>query len=128
MEKHEVEQIVKEINKYIEKELWFDFTVISLIKNEIIIQGGLSLTYPEIEIRFKDIFFTSLLMDWNTDTRNGSLYVLDGEEATQMNLKLKVERSHFIFKFVAEEYSEEVELLIVAKQISYRLLTTKKDI
>lgn len=31
-------------------------------------------------------------------------------------------------KFVAEEYSEEVELLIVAKQISYRLLTTKKDI
>lgn len=45
-----------------------------------------------------------------------------------MNLKLKVEHLHFIFKFLAEEYSEEVEFLIVAKQISYRLLTVKEDI
>lgn len=41
MQRYEVEQVVKELNKYIEKELWFDFTVISLLQDEIIIQGGL---------------------------------------------------------------------------------------
>lgn len=128
MQRYEVERVVKKLNKYIEKELWFDFTVISLLQDEIIIQGGLSLSYPDIEIKFKGIFFTSLLMDWKTNTSQSSLFLLNGEEEKQMNLKLKVEQSHFIFKFLAEAYSEEVELLIVAKQISYRLLTVKEDI
>ncbi len=48
MERYEVEQVVKELNKYIEKELWFDFTVISLLQDEMIIHGGLSLSYPDI--------------------------------------------------------------------------------
>lgn len=128
MQRYEVEQVVKELNKYIEKELWFDFTVMSLLQDEIIIHGGLSLSYPDIEIQFKGIFFTSLLMDWKTNTSQSSLFLLNGEEAKQMNLKLKVEQSHFIFKFLAEAYSEDVELLIVAQQISYRLLTVKEDI
>ncbi|TKJ91119.1 hypothetical protein PaeCFBP13512_11425 [Paenibacillus sp. CFBP13512] len=128
MERYEVEQVVKELNKYIEKELWFDFTVISLLQDEMIIHGGLSLSYPDIEIKFKGIFFTSLLMDWHTNTSHRSLFLLNAEEERQMNLKLKVEHSHYIFKFLAEEYSEEVEFLIVAKQISYRLLTAKKNI
>lgn len=128
MERYEVEQVVKELNKYIEKELWFDFTVISLLQDEMIIHGGLSLSYPDIEIKFKGIFFTSLLMDWHANTSHRSLFLLNAEEERQMNLKLKVEHLHFIFKFLAEEYSEEVEFLIVAKQISYRLLTVKEDI
>ncbi|UQZ87561.1 hypothetical protein SK3146_06863 [Paenibacillus konkukensis] len=58
MEESEVKLVVGEINKFIQKELWFDFSAQQYINDKLTITGGLSRSYPPvIEIYFDEVFF-----------------------------------------------------------------------
>jgi len=114
--------VVREICDFIQQESWFDFTVKQYIDNELTIQGGLSLTYPDIEIKFKDVFFTSLPMEWKSETSVVVLSVLEGEDERVISEKFQVEYLHYIFKFTPEDYPNNFGCLIAAKLISYEIL------
>lgn len=119
MLENDVFLLVKDINSKLKSNLWFDFEVIKYERNEVIIGGGKSLSYPhEIKIQFTDVFFISLPMEWQTDTSKDVFVILEGKEASDINIQFQVEQGHYIFKFVPEDYSEEFGCLIGAKNIA----------
>lgn len=81
------------------------------------------MNYPDIEIRFKDIFFISLPMVWKTNTMGTVMSVLQGEEERIINEKFQVEYLHYIFKFCPEDYPSNFACLVASKEISYKILT-----
>lgn len=118
----EVKLVVQEINEFIKCGLWFDFEIKQYIDGELTIYGGLSLSYPDIEIKFRDIFFVSFPMMWKTDTTETILNVLEGEDEKEISEKFQVEYLHYIFKFTPEDYPSNFGCLIAAKELSYNIL------
>jgi hypothetical protein len=116
-----VNLVINEINTLIQKELWYDFCVKQYLDNELVVEGGLSLNYPDIEIDFQGIFFTSLPFDWKTDTKQRVLTLVEGNEERLINQRFKVEYHHYIFKFSPEEYPIDFGCYIAAKGISYKI-------
>jgi hypothetical protein len=114
--------VIDEINTLIQKELWYDFSVKQYLDNQLVVEGGLSLSYPDIEILFQGIFFTSFPFYWKTDAKQKVLTLVQGEEERLISEKFKVEYHHFIFKFTPEDYPNEFGCLIVAKAISYKII------
>ncbi|MCM3290012.1 hypothetical protein M3661_07715 [Paenibacillus sp. MER 180] len=123
MDLAEVGRVVREINDYIKRGLWFDFEIKQYQDGEISLYGGLSLSYPDVEIKFKEVFFVSLPMMWKTDTKDTILTVLEGEAEREISEKFQVEYLHYIFKFTPEDYPSNFGCLIAAKEISYSILT-----
>lgn len=122
MEFGEVKQVVQEINDFIKNSMWFDFEIKQYIDDELCIYGGLSLSYPDIEIKFKEVFFTSLPMMWKTDTKETILNILEGEAEKEISEKFQVEYLHYIFKFNPEDYPSNFGCLKAAKKITYKIL------
>ncbi len=120
-----VKLVVDAINSLIQKELWYDFNVKQYLDGQLVIEGGLSLNYPDIEILFEGIFFTSLPFEWKTDTNKTVLEIVEGKQEKLINEKYKVEFQHFIFKFTPEDYPNEFGCLIAAKEISYKIIKPK---
>lgn len=116
-----VKLVINEINTLIQKEQWYDFSVKQYLDNELVIEGGLSLSYPDIEIVFHGIFFTSLPFDWKTDTKQSVLTLVEGDEERSINQRYKVEYHHYIFKFSLEDYPIDFGCYIAAKGISYKI-------
>ncbi|MGB3259914.1 hypothetical protein [Paenisporosarcina sp.] len=123
MEIEKVKVVVKEIDTIIRKELWYEFIVDQYTAtNKLILNGGFSTSYPDIEIIFEDIFFISLPIMWKSDTKKVVLTLLEGEEFRKMNIKFGVEIGYHIFKFTPNYYSSNFGCLIGAKKISFRML------
>ncbi|MDQ0271329.1 hypothetical protein [Cytobacillus purgationiresistens] len=122
MDIEEVKLVVQEINDFIKSGLWFDFEIKQYLDGELSLHGGLSLSYPDIEIKFKDIFFVSLPMMWKTDTKETILNILEGEAEREISEKFQVEYLHYIFKFTPEDYPSNFGCIIAAKEISYNIL------
>ncbi|MBP1177657.1 hypothetical protein JOE49_004909 [Paenibacillus sp. PvR133] len=118
----ELNRTIQEINNFIKNQDWFDFEVKQYVGNELVVQGGLSLTYPDIEIIFRDIFLTSLPMEWKTDTSGTVLTILEGDEEKKINEEFQVEYLHHIFKFTPEDYPSNFGCIIAAKHVSYNIL------
>lgn len=123
MHKEAIDENVRQINEIIGKELWYDFYVNSYIGDELSIYGGLSTSYPDMEITFKSVFLVSLPFMWKSDpTRGNILTLLKGEGDYEINKKFNVEYLHYNFKFIPDEYPDDFGCYISAKEISYRLL------
>lgn len=122
MNSDEVKVVVDEINDFIKQEQWFDFSVKQYIDNELTLVGGLSLTYPDIQIKFNDIFLISLPMEWKTDTDGFVLTILEGEDERIVNEKYQVEYLYYIFKFTPESFPDNFGCLIAAKEVSYKII------
>jgi hypothetical protein len=124
MNKEEVKLKVEKVNEFIKNGLWFDFEIKQYTNDELTLYGGLSLSYPDIEIKFKNIFFLSLPMMWKTDTQKTILSVLEGHDEKKICEMFQVEYLHYIFKFTPEDYPPKFGCLIAAKEISYKILKT----
>lgn len=119
----EIKNVVEKLNSFIQKGLWLDFEVCQNSKNKLTLHGGIDLLYShDIEIRFEDVFFVSLPMEWKTDTKSTVVQLLEGEDAKAVNIRFKVEQGYHIFKFTPEDYPEDFGCLIGAKTISYDVL------
>ncbi|CAN7343564.1 hypothetical protein LJR153_001994 [Paenibacillus sp. LjRoot153] len=122
MEESEVKLVVEEVNNFIQKELWFDFSLQQYTNDKLIITGGLSRSYPPmIEIYFDEVFFILLHTDWNTDTSKTILTLLEGEEAKSINLMFRVEIGNHLFRFTPEDCQNDFGCLVVARKISYKI-------
>lgn len=103
----EVKRIVKEINYYIQKQLWLDFEVKQYTKDMLTIIGSIHFSSTHnIEIYFKNIFFISLPIEWKINTSVNVLKLLDGKLAITENRKFQVEQGYQIFSFKFTEFFE----------------------
>jgi len=122
----EIKRTVDEINQLIQTQSWFDFDLLSYLKFELKIVGGIDIFYPlkidsgDLVITFSNIFYISSLSGWSTDTSKNCLKVLEGEEFYKMNIKYQVTQGNYIFIFSIEDYKEEL-FYIIAENISYEI-------
>jgi hypothetical protein len=117
---NDVKKIVDKINEFINGRLWLDFEMIQYQNHVLTITGSIDTSYPyDIEIKFEDIFFISLPIEWKTDTSKVVLKVLEGEEAISINKRFQVEQGYYIFKFIPEDYNDDFGCLVGAKKIYY---------
>ncbi|TLS50080.1 hypothetical protein FE782_22365 [Paenibacillus antri] len=121
MSENGISSVVETINSHIQKELWFDFEIIRYERNELVVGGGKSLSYPhELEIHFKGVVFVSAPVEWRTDTSRAVFLILEGDEASKVNTKFQVEQGCYIFKFVPEDYPEDFSCLIGASRLEVK--------
>ena len=123
MKIEEIKQCVSEINKIVTSELWFDLELNYYRKNLIQLIGSIDLTYGyTLSIDFNEVFFVSMPVDWKTNTQNGFLFLLEGEELKEISLKFKIEIGFYVFKFMTED---QVCVYISSKEISF--INKKRD-
>jgi hypothetical protein len=112
---------VTQIDNYIRQNNWFDFHVISYDGYNLTIAGGIDLTYyHSLEIIFEDVFFFSgFFQGWHSNTQTSVFLIPDN--IIELNQKYEIEQGFNLFKFVTEDYKENV--IIAAKKISFKMDT-----
>lgn len=121
MTEQEVKTVIDEMNEYLNKQLWMDFEVIEYSKYALRMIGSLdSSALPDIEIIMKDIFFASAVFEWETDTSQQVVFLVEGSEAKRINMRFHVEQGYHLIKFKAESYPDPFECLFGVKEISFK--------
>lgn len=119
MDEENVRRTLGQINQMLQRRPWLDFEVAEYRGGELLVVGSMDTTAPhDVEIRFKDVFFVSLPIEWKTDTTKPPLALVMGEEAIRLNLRFQVVRGHHIFRFTPEDYTVDFSCLVCAKEIS----------
>lgn len=123
MNRNEVERIIEKINSYLNSELWMDFEVTNCTNYKLLITGSIdpSSSNSDIEIEFQEVYFVSMLFNWQTDTSIQVLELVSDYEAEEIYSKYKIESGTYIFKFYPEDYSSDVGCYVCAKNISYSI-------
>ena len=68
-----IESRVKDVNKFIQGNAWFDFSVIEYSAGNLILHGGIDLAvFRQMEITFKGVLGYYGPFDWKTDTEKTS--------------------------------------------------------
>ena len=123
MTHQQIKTVIDEINKYLNKQLWMDFEIIEYSKYVLRIIGSLDISaMPNIEITFKDVFFTSTVFDWQTDTSQQVLFLIEGSEARELNMKFRVEQGYHLIRFKAEDYPDNFGCIFGVKEILFKKL------
>lgn len=100
-----------------------DFEVIEYSRYALKVIGSLDISSaPNIEIVFEDIFFTSTIFSWRTDTSNEFISLIEGDEARNINIKFQVEQGYHLIKFQAENYPDNFGCIFAVKEIMFRKL------
>ncbi len=115
-----MQEIIQKINDVIGHQEWFDFSLKYYSASKLIIVGGTSLEYyHEIEIIFSDLFFISCGTEWKTETSEEVLYILEGQEAYDFNVKNNIQQGYTIFEFQTDDFDANFQ--VAAKSIEYKL-------
>ena len=123
MDKKAAEQVVSEVNEYLQNRPWFDFEIMEYQGDTLVVMGGIDIsTPPEIEVRFRGVYFVSLLMEWKTNTTTPPLRLIDGEAAARTNRRFRVEQGHHIFSFTPEDFPADFACLLGARDISFKVV------
>lgn len=123
MTKQEIKKVVDEVNEYLSNKLWMDFEVVEYSKYELKIIGSLDISaMPNIEIILKDVFFASTVFEWETDTSQQVLFLIEGSDAKELNMRFRVEQGYHLIKFKAEDYPDPFGCIFGAKEILFQKL------
>ena len=88
MIEQEIKIVINEINEYLNKQLWMDFEVIEYSNCVLKIIGSLDISaMPNVEIILKDVFFVSTVFNWETDTSQQALFLVEGSERRQLHVQ-----------------------------------------
>ena len=119
---------INEINKFISKELWFDFEIKSFDGGTLIIVGGLDLYYNWlIELTFTNVAFVSLKSDWKSNDKLNSLEILSGEKEKLIKILYLIDESYSIFAFNHKDVDANStnQYLIASDKIEYKINKTQ---
>lgn len=107
----------KKIDEIVRKEKWFDFHVLSYDGNQLIIGGGIDLTYyHQLELIFEGVFFASAYFKgWHSNTDQIVFQIPTNE--VQLNFKYQIEENYQLFEFKIED--GENDILIAANSVSF---------
>lgn len=107
-----------EVDGAIRAHPWMDFEVWEYVGNELTVAGSIDPSArPDLFIRFSEVFFVSLPIEWNTDTSRRVFSVLEGEEAIGWNLRFRVEQGHHLFSFAPEDHPPGFKCVVAAKRV-----------
>lgn len=121
MTKQEIENVLAEINEYLETQLWMDFEIIEYSQYELKIIGSIDISStPNIEIILKDVFFFSSVFNWKTDTSHKAISLIEGNEARKINIHFQVEQGYHLVKFKAEDYPDDIGCIFGVKEIRFK--------
>lgn len=124
MSKIEILKIIDEVNEFLERQMWMDFEIVEYNKNILKIIGNIDISQePNIEIIFENIFFISAPFEWKIDTSEKALYLLEGEEAININKQFQVEQGYHLFQFIPEGYENNFGCTIGAKKMIFNKLS-----
>lgn len=111
---------VRLFNETFLKMPWLDFEVADCTPQTVVLRFGIDLSVQEVcEIRFQEIFFVKVLMAWHTDTGNGILSLLQGDEMRSVNADHEIEHGFHLFTFQPEDLSDRARCIIAAKTFSW---------
>lgn len=121
MTESEVMAQILAINQAVKGALWVDVDVAQITPYSATIGLRTTLSiWPNIEIRFGAVFFTSLPMTWGGDVSKDFIQLLSREEAIRLNLLYQVEEGFYWFSFNALDLTGEALCLIAADSVSWK--------
>jgi hypothetical protein len=116
----EVQKQVLILNKLLQEKPWLDIDLVECSPYSLVLDCGLDLTVgADLEIRFSDIFLTSMVMAWKTDTSKPVIRVLTGVEAYSINVKFRVDEGYHLFSFQPENLTADTSCIIAAKSFTW---------
>jgi hypothetical protein len=120
----EIAEEVRQLDAFIRGHPWFDFDLSECSPYHVTLTGGLDTTggaQPAVEVRFKGIFYVSLLTTWRSDTSRPVAVLLGGDEARRANMALRVEVGHHLVRFRPEGYADgDLHCLVVARSMTWQ--------
>ena len=124
MERENVQQVVDQINAYLQTHLWFDFEVMEYVGYRYVVMGGIDPSVPpDLEIYFDRVAFVSMPIEWMTDTSKPPLTLVTGDALRHLNRKFQVQEGHQIFKFSPEGFPDDFGCYVCAQEISFKIMT-----
>ena len=127
MKKEEVEATIIEINKYLQRCLWMDFTLSRSDGGQIDMFGAIDQTYNnyidnyEIKVVFEQPHFFSGIFSWSLDKTKPFIEMCSDDETTELNIKYAVEQGNYIFKINAGGF-ETSSIFLASKKIHCQIL------
>lgn len=119
-----IQDVVNIINDKLVKFDFFEFSVLSYDKQNIVIAGSDDfMYYHNFEIHFHDVFAYIGNFDWQVNGNASALIeIVSGYEAIDLNTKYYVEIGNIIFKFNSKD---GVSIYVIAKSISLNDMVVK---
>lgn len=110
-------EIVREIDRIIRQQLWFDFHVLKYDGRNLTIAGSVDLCYyHQLEIIFEDVFFfQGYFNEWRSDTTQPVFILPDNE--VELNMQYEIEEGYSLFIFKTEDFKNDV--IVAAEKITY---------
>lgn len=114
---------IREVSDMLTDLSWYEFSVKSYNGYTLVIEGGLSSTYPELEITFYQVSYCQLKSYWNKGAHL-PFTILSGEEAARLNQLHHIEIGHVLIRIAHEEMlpDQSNAYLIAAQKIEYTKL------
>ena len=108
MDSDPVDDIVNEVNSYVARHPWMDFSVWSYRDVELEVSGSLDESYwSDLRIVFTGVCWACIrFQGWHSKTSHPVLLRVDGSEAYAVNVRFQIEVGHHLFKFIAEDFAE----------------------
>jgi hypothetical protein len=103
-----VDAVVGEVNAFIGRHQWMDFTVWSYRGEELEVSGSTDESYwSDLRVVFVGVCWACIrFQGWKSDTSRPVLLRVAGAEAYSVNSRFQIEVGHHLFKFVPEDHGE----------------------
>jgi hypothetical protein len=103
-----VDAVVAEVNEFVSRHLWMDFSVWSFQNDKLELSGTLDESYwSDLRVVFSGICWACIrFQGWRTNTGQPVLLRADGDEAYAVNARFQIESGHHVFKLVADDFEE----------------------
>lgn len=121
----EIRNTAVAIDTYIRQHAWFDFYIKNYDRQNLIVAGSTSLSYPDlIEIIFEEVFFIQgFFQSWHSDTKSTVFQIPENEK--EINQKFEIAQGYQLFIFKTEDYNNDI--IIAAKTISFIIKDNLKN-
>lgn len=111
-------QRVRNIDEQLRKYPWIDFEVWEYAGSDLKVVGCLDTSDPyDVELRFVDVSFVSIPMEWKTNTSDVVISVATGEIERQLNLRFQNEVEHVCYLLKPEGFQEDFYCVVGAKWV-----------
>lgn len=107
---------IKNINEKINQFVFFEFSIYTYENNNLVVVGSEDLCYfHQVEIKFENVHTIILNSSFKIDTKKPFLFLIEDDEAFELNKKYRAVTGNNVFKFI----NEDLEVFyVIAENIS----------
>jgi hypothetical protein len=103
-----VDTVVAEVNEFVARQLWMDFSVWSYHGDKLEVSGTRDESYwSDLRVVFNGVCWVCIrFQGWRTEPTRPVLLRVDGSEAHEVKARFQIEVGHHLFKLVAEDFEQ----------------------